>query len=198
MDMPQPGTSGSPAAAGARDASGSPAAAGASGSPAAAGASNRPAPREPLHTRTGRDRHGRGARGPLLPVGVPRYRTRSMAFDQLVLEMYAPLHNAYFEQLSGVDLAVDTIPRMRLREDATLLGDEVVADGPVPLGRVLAAGVDREGNPTRARLVVFRHPVEQRARGGEERAELVTWILTALVASYLNLEPQDIDPGFPW
>lgn len=153
---------------------------------------------EPLHLRPARDRHGRGTRGPLMPVGVPRYRTRSAAFDQLVLEMYAPLHNAYFEQLSGVDLAVDTIPRMRLRADAAVLPDEVVADGPVPLGRVLAAGVDRNGNPTRARLVVFRRPVEQRAGTTEERAELVEWILTGLVANYLNLDPRDINSDFPW
>lgn len=152
----------------------------------------------PLHLRPGRDRHGRDARGPLLPVGVPRYRTRSMAFDQLVLENYAPLHNAYFDQLSGVDLAVDTIPRMRLRADSAVLPDEIVADGPVPLGRVLEAGVDRYGNPTRARFVVFRRPVEQRARTVEERSELITWILTALVAYYLNLDPRDVDPDFPW
>lgn len=151
-----------------------------------------------LHLRVRGERHGRGVRGPLLPVGVPRYRTRSMAFDQLVLEMYAPLHNAYFEQLVGVDLAVDTIPRMRGRADTTVLPDEVVADGPVPLGRVLAAGVDRHGNPTRARFVVFRRPIEQRAASGQKRAELVTWVLTALVANYLNLDPRDIDADFPW
>lgn len=152
----------------------------------------------PLHLRPGRDRHGRGVRGPVLPVGVPRYRTRSTAFDQLVLETYAPLHNAYFDQLSGVDLAVDTIPRMRLRADVSVLPDEIVADGPVPLGRVLQAGVDRYGNPTRARFVVFRRPVEQRSRTPEERSELLTWILTALVANYLNLDPRDVDPDFPW
>lgn len=121
-----------------------------------------------------------------------------MAFDQLVLETYAPLHNAYFDQLSGVDLAVDTIPRMRLRADMSVLPDEIVADGPVPLGRVLQAGVDRYGNPTRARFVVFRRPVEQRSRTPEERSELLTWILTALVANYLNLDPRDVDPDFPW
>ncbi|PAT09834.1 hypothetical protein CKJ80_09125 [Corynebacterium hadale] len=152
----------------------------------------------PLQLRSARDRHGRGARGPLLPVGVPRYRTRSTAFDQLVLESYAPLHNAYAVQLSGVDLAVDTIPRMRLRADMTVLPDEIIADGPVPLGRVLPAGVDRNGRPTRARLVVFRRPVEKRARTAEERSELLTWILTALVAQYLNLDPRDIDDTFPW
>ncbi|GAA0212654.1 metallopeptidase family protein [Corynebacterium riegelii] len=152
----------------------------------------------PSHLRPGRDRHGRGVRGPVLPVGVPRYRSRSQAFDQLVLEMYAPLHNAYFDQLSGVDLAVDTIPRMRLRADMTVLPDEIVADGPVPLGRVLEAGVDRDGNPTRARFVIFRRPIEQRTTGTEERSELITWVLTALVAYYLNLDPRDVDPDFPW
>ncbi|MDY5786323.1 MULTISPECIES: metallopeptidase family protein [unclassified Corynebacterium] len=155
-------------------------------------------PATPLHLRPARDRRGRGARGPLLPVGVPRYRTRTMAFDQLVLEAYAPLHNAYYDQLSGVDLAVDTIPRMRLRADSQVLPDEIVADGPVPLGRVLQAGVDRDGNPTRARFVIFRMPVEKRAKTKMERAELLTWILTALVANYLNLDPREMDPDFPW
>lgn len=151
-----------------------------------------------------RDRHGRGVRGPMLPVAVPRYRTRSMAFDQLVLEAYAPLQNAYSTQLSGVDLAVDTIPRMRMRRDAAhasasaVLPDEIFADGPVPLGRVLQAGVDRYGNPTRARFVVFRAPIERRAKTARERAELLTTVLTALVANYLNLDPRDIDPDFQW
>ena len=152
----------------------------------------------PSHLRPARNRRGRGVRGPLMPVGVPRYRTRSQAFDQMVLEMYAPLHNAYFDRLGGVDLAVDTIPRMRLRTDMTVMPGDIAADGPVPLGRVLEAGVDRDGNPTRARFVVFRRPIERRASGSEERSELVTWVLTALVAHYLNLDPRDIDPDFPW
>lgn len=131
-------------------------------------------------------------------MAVPRYRSRSSAFDQLVLETYAPLHNAYFEQLAAVDLAVDTIPRMRLQPDVTLLSDEIVADGTVPLGRVLQAGVDRRGVPTRARFVVFRKPIEHRTNTIEERAELVEWVLTALVANFLNLNPHDINPNYPW
>ncbi|OEX99030.1 metallopeptidase family protein [Corynebacterium sp. Marseille-P4321] len=150
------------------------------------------------HLRPARDRHGRGARGPLLPVGVPRYRNRAAAFDQLVLEAYAPLHNSYFEHLAGVDLAVDTVPRMRLRADMTVLPDDIVADGPVPLGRILAAGVDRHGNPTRTRFVVFRMPIEQRTVSTKERSELITWVLTALTANYLNIDPRSIDADFPW
>lgn len=144
-----------------------------------------------------RDRHGRGVRGPILPVAVPRYRTRSMDFDQAVLEAYAPLQNRFFEQLTGVDLAVDTIPRMRLSSDM-IIPDEIFADGPVPLGRVLQAGVDRAGNPTRARIVLFRMPIEQRATNAIERAELLDTVLTALVAHYLNLDPRDINPRFQW
>ncbi len=120
-----------------------------------------------------------------------------MRFDQAVLEAYAPLQNAYFDQLVGVDLAVDTVPRMRLRADA-LLPDDIVADGPVPLGRILQAGVDPQGRPTRARIVIFRMPVEQRTSNMQERSELLAWILTALVANHLNLDPTDIDPGFQY
>ncbi|WP_087116085.1 metallopeptidase family protein [Corynebacterium urinipleomorphum] len=144
-----------------------------------------------------RDRHERGVRGPILPVAVPRYRTRSTDFDQAVLEAYAPLQNRFFEQLTGVDLAVDTIPRMRLSSDM-IIPDEIFADGPVPLARVLQAGVDRAGNPTRARIVLFRMPIEQRTTNAIERAELLDTTLTALVAHYLNLDPRDINPRFQW
>lgn len=150
----------------------------------------------PSHLRARPSRHGRGLRGPLLPVAIRRYRTRSLRFDQAVLEAYAPLQNAYFDQLANVDLAVDAVPRMRLRADMTVLPDDIVADGPVPLGRLLQAGVDPQGQPTRARIVVFRAPVEHRCTNAQERAELLTWILTALVANYLNMAPEDLDPRF--
>lgn len=151
-----------------------------------------------MHTRTFRNRHGRGLRGPLLPPEAPRQRSRRQRFDVAVLEAYAPLQHAYFEELENLDLAVDTIPRMRLRADMTVLPDEIIADGPVPLGRVIPAGVDPSGNPTRARIVVFRMPVEQRTSNVTERQELLGTILTALVANYLNLDPRDVDPRFQW
>ncbi|GAB3699313.1 metallopeptidase family protein [Corynebacterium nasicanis] len=151
-----------------------------------------------MHTRTFRDRRGRGVRGPLLPMDAPRYRTRAEAFDVAVLEAYAPLQHSYPEQLAHLDIAVDTVPRMRLRADMSVLPDEIVADGPVPLGRVIPAGIDAQGQPTRARLVLFRMPIEQRSATPEEREELLTGILTALVAQFLNLDPRDIDPEFPF
>src|SRR5690625_3009036 len=108
------------------------------------------------HLRPARDRHGRGLRGPLLPQQTPRFRTRGQRFDMEVLEAYSPIHNAYLDELLGLDIAVDTVPRMRLRADMPILPDDIVADGPVPLGRIVPAGVDSAGRPTRARLVIFR------------------------------------------
>ncbi len=115
-----------------------------------------------------------------------------------VLEAYAPIQNAFAEQLAGLDLAVDTVPRMRLSADMTVLPEEIISDGPVPLGRVVPAGVDAAGHPTRARMVIFRMPIEERVETSSERAELLGTVLTALVANYLNLDPQDVDPRFSW
>ncbi|VFB05522.1 Uncharacterised protein [Corynebacterium striatum] len=135
-------------------------------------------------------------RGPLLPQTTPRFRSNSERFDMAVLEAYAPIQNAFAEQLAGLDLAVDTVPRMRLSADMTVLPEEIIADGPVPLGRVVPAGVDSAGRPTRARMVIFRMPIEERAQNPGERAELLGTVLTALVANYLNLDPEDVDPRF--
>ncbi len=137
-------------------------------------------------------------RGPLLPQTTPRFRSNSERFDMAVLEAYAPIQNAFAEQLAGLDLAADTVPRMRLSADMTVLPEEIIADGPVPLGRVVPAGVDSAGRPTRARMVIFRMPIEERAQNPGERAELLGTVLTALVANYLNLDPEDVDPRFSW
>lgn len=151
-----------------------------------------------MHTRARRDRHGRGTRGPLIPHAVPRFRSRKELFDAAVLEAYSDIHTRYSSQLAYLDIAVDTIPRMRLRSDIIDLPEEIAADGPVPLGRLISAGVDAQGNPTRSRLVIFRMPIEQRVNNTYERVELLKTILTYLVANYLNIRPEDIDPEFQW
>lgn len=149
-----------------------------------------------MHTRTFRNRHGRGLRGPLLPTGVPRYASRRKAFDRAVLEAYSPLFSLYERELANLDIAVDTVPRMRLSADLSILPDEITADGPVPLGRVIPPAIDTKGNPTRARIVIFRMPIEQRVVSATERHELLTHVLTSLVANYLNVDPRTIDPNF--
>ena len=143
-----------------------------------------------------RDRHGRGVRGPLMPTKIPRYRRRPELFDAAVLEAYAPIQQQFTVELESLDIAVDTIPRMRLNMDWDSFPPEVVVDGPVPLGRIIQAGIDIHGYPTRARIVIFRMPIEQRVQGAKERQELLTIVLTQLVAQYLGITPEDVDPHF--
>ena len=66
---------------------------------------------------------------------------------------------------------------------------------PVPLAHLVPAGVDSAGMPTRARIVLYRRPLEARARNGEDLADLVHEVLVEQVAEYLNIEPDAVDGG---
>jgi predicted Zn-dependent protease with MMP-like domain len=135
-------------------------------------------------------------RGPLLPPSVPGWRTRAERFDMAVLEAYEPVERRWRQRLSGLDIAVDEIPRIQPRDpEAVSWPPEVVADGPVPLARLIPAGVDVRGASTRARIVLFRKPIERRAKDSDDLADLLHEILVAQVATYLGVEPSVIDPS---
>ncbi|HEU4363762.1 MAG TPA: metallopeptidase family protein [Mycobacterium sp.] len=135
-------------------------------------------------------------RGPLLPPNVPGWRTRAERFDMAVLEAYEPIEQRWRQRVSGLDVAVDEIPRITARDpDNVQWPPEVIADGPIPLARLIPAGVDVRGNPTRARIMLFRKPIEQRVNDGLELSELLHEILVAQVATYLDVEPSVIDPA---
>jgi hypothetical protein len=51
-----------------------------------------------------------------------------------------------------------------------------------------------QAQPTR--IVVFRRPVEIRARGRDERAALVHDIVVEQVAELLGLSPETVDPRY--
>jgi len=140
-------------------------------------------------------RHGREVRGPLLPQTVPGWRSRSERFDMAVLEAYEPIERRWQDRLSALDIAVDEIPRIAPRDpDNVQFPPEVVADGPIAMARLIPAGVDVRGNSTRARIVLFRKPIERRVKDTLDLAELLHEILVAQVATYLGVEPSVIDP----
>ncbi|MBL1076235.1 metallopeptidase family protein [Nocardia sp. 2] len=140
-------------------------------------------------------RRGRGVRGPMLPPTVPARRTRGQQFDRLVLEAFAPLESRWHDQLTKLDIAVDDVPKIRpLHPDSVTWPDEVVADGPVPLSRLIPAGVDRYGMATRARIVLFRKPLELRAGDPDDLVDLLREVLVQQIATYLGVEPDVIDP----
>ena len=133
-------------------------------------------------------------RGPVLPQDLPAWRSRGEKFDLLVLEAFAPLEERWHDRLTKLDIAVDEVPRITARDPASVTWpDEVVADGPVPLSRLIPAGVDRRGAATRARLVLFRRPLELRAKDPEDLVDLLHEVLVAQVATYLGVDPDVID-----
>ncbi|WP_371481198.1 metallopeptidase family protein [Kitasatospora sp. NBC_00315] len=134
--------------------------------------------RRPRH----RDRHGRGLRGPLAPPQVPISLTRSELFDDYVRESVERLERRW-PQLIDVEFAVQEVPEPG--------PGETDPDGGVPLGRVVQAKQGRK-----SRIVVYRRPVEIRAKSREDRAALVHEILIEQVAELLGLSPDAIDPRY--
>jgi len=112
-----------------------------------------------------------------------------------VLEAYEPIERSWQDRLGELDVAVDEIPRISAKDpDSVQWPPEVIADGPIPLARLIPAGVDIRGNSTRARIVLFRKPIERRAKDTVELGDLLHEILVAQVAIYLDVEPSVIDP----
>ncbi|RZQ63597.1 metallopeptidase family protein [Amycolatopsis suaedae] len=142
--------------------------------------------------RARRDRHGRGLRGPLYPASLPAATSRAEKFDQLVLDALEPIEARWRHELTKLDVAVDDVPEIHPpHRPANTEG--VLHDGQVPLSRLVPAGVDRAGLPTRARIVLYRRPLEARAKDPAELADLVHDVLVEQVAGYLGVEPDVIE-----
>lgn len=143
-----------------------------------------------------RDRRGRGLRGPTIPAALPAHRTRSDRFDAAAVEAFSEIDAQWHDHLSDLDVAVDDIPRMLPRTDEPIQWpEEVTADGLVPLARLIPAGVDITGRPTRAQIILFRRPLELRAHDDEELPEILREVLIEQVATYLGVDEETIEDG---
>ncbi len=141
-------------------------------------------------------RHGRGIRGPVLPEDMPARRSRAEKFDRLVLDAFARIDHRWHDKLSKLDIAVDDVPKIRaLDPESVTWPPEVVAEGPVPLSRLVPAGIDKRGETTRARVVLFRRPLERRAKHSEDLEDLLFEVLVEQVATYLGIDPDEVDPN---
>ncbi|MET9801553.1 metallopeptidase family protein [Streptomyces sp. NPDC006368] len=123
-----------------------------------------------------RDRHGRGMRGPVAPPQVPLSATRADTFRDLVQDSVERLERRW-PQLAEVDFHVLEVPAS--------------PEESVPLGTSLPAGRDRP-----ARIVIYRRPVELRAKSRDERALLVHEVVVEQVADLLGLAPESVDPRY--
>ncbi|WP_326596992.1 metallopeptidase family protein [Streptomyces sp. NBC_01803] len=145
-----------------------------------------PVPSGPADRHRHRDRHGRGMRGPVAPPQVPLAVSRADTFDSLVHDSAERLRRR-LPQLAGVDFGVQEVPWLPRAGNGSGPAD---VDG-VPLGGVIRA---RGGQPDR--IVVYRRPVELRARDRDERAQLVHEVVVEQAAELLGLSPESVDPKY--
>jgi predicted Zn-dependent protease with MMP-like domain len=147
---------------------------------------------------TRRDRRGRGLRGLRYPTTTPVFKNRAQRFDAMVLEALEPIEERWGDELTELDLAVDMVPEISQTDpDASSWPPEVVEDMGVPLAQLMPAGVDGRGLPTRARIVLYRRPLEARSRDGVDLVDLLHEVLIEQVACYLGVEPDALDGDQP-
>lgn len=116
--------------------------------------------------------------GPLSPAG-PHVESRRDQFDDLVLALVDRHLRRWGSELEDVEFGTEDVPQ--LPDD---WGEE-----PVPFGSMTRA---KPGQP--GRIVVFRRPVEMRAKTRLERLALVNEILIEHIADLLGRDAGEIEP----
>ncbi|MET7906179.1 metallopeptidase family protein [Streptomyces sp. NPDC005355] len=136
-------------------------------------------------------------RGPIAPPQVPLSISRAESFVDLVQDSAERLERRW-PQLSGVDFTVLEVPTSGLGGGPGAGTGPDAHGGPdgwdgesVPLGRFIAA---RGEAPDR--IVIYRRPVEIRAKNRDERAMLVHEVVVEQVAELLGLAPESVDPRY--
>lgn len=137
-----------------------------------------------------RDRRGRGLRGRLVPPQLPLSRRPSEQFDDLVLDAVEHLDSRWQDQLAALEFAVEDVPPVELLMDEH-------GQPAVPLAKLVPAGTDSRGHAYPPRIVIFRRPIEARARRPLELADLVHDLVVEEVARFLGLDPDVVDPPPP-
>ncbi|HVV77880.1 MAG TPA: metallopeptidase family protein [Mycobacteriales bacterium] len=137
-----------------------------------------------------RDRHGRGARGALAPSTVPVAATAADRFDRLASAAIEHVERRWRDQLADVEFAVDLVPPVDVEETGG------PAEGSIESGGVLLAQILPAVARQQAHIILYRKPIELRARDSEDLEDLVHDIVVHVIANYLGLEPGVVDPGF--
>lgn len=100
------------------------------------------------------------------------------------MEAVADLEPRWPDQLAAIEFAVDDVPALPTGPMAP--SSDVVEDDGVPLARFFPPGVDGRGRATKARIVVYRRPVEMRAPAQLDLIDLVTDVLSEQIEAVLG------------
>lgn len=127
-----------------------------------------------------RDRHGRGARGPLLGPHLPAWRTRADRFDDLIALEVDALNRHLHGKLDVYDVAVLDVPE----------SDPAPWEDGVPLSRFLP--FERPGK-IHGRMIFYRLPILQSVTRYDAPRLFIHDVVVDQVAATLGEDPEDID-----
>jgi hypothetical protein len=105
-------------------------------------------------------------------------------FDQVVMDAVVDLEARWPGKLDLIEFAVDDVPS--LPAGAVISSSDVVVDDGVPLARFFPPGIDKRGKQTKARIVVYRRPLELRAPASTDLIDLVTDVLDEQLSAVLG------------
>lgn len=138
----------------------------------------------PWNAKVYRNRHGRGQRTPMFGTRLPQYRTRSGIFDDLVAAHVRRLSGAWPELVKPVQFAVEDVPPS---DPAPWESEPRVGSQCFPAGR---------GIP--ARIILYRMPLQSRARSREDLQWAIRDELVCRLAQLYGRHPEDLDPDYEW
>jgi predicted Zn-dependent protease with MMP-like domain len=125
-----------------------------------------------------------------VPPGVPISASPADRFDRIASDAVEHIEHHWREQLANVEFAVDLVP------GAEVEASHPAMDGAIESAGVLLAQILPGQGSTPTHIVLYRKPIELRARNVEDLEDLVHDIVVQVIANYLGLEPEIVDPGF--
>lgn len=139
-------------------------------------------PQQPWDLHVYRNRHGRGMRTPMFGIRLPRYRTSSGMFDDMMASQIRRLAEAWPDLVKPVQFAVEDVPPS---QPAPWESTPHTMSQCFPSSR---------GIP--ARIVVYRLPIQSKAAGRPELQWAIRDELVSRIAELYGRSPEEIDPDW--
>jgi len=121
---------------------------------------------------------------------VPIAASPADRFDRIASDAVEHVEHRWREQLANVEFAVDLVPA------AEVDAGHPASEGAIESGGVILAQIIPAHAKRKAHIVLYRKPIELRARDLDDLEDLVHDIVVHVIANYLGLEPDVVDPGF--
>ena len=110
-------------------------------------------------------------------------------FDRIASEAVEHVEHRWREQLADVEFAVDLVPGPRSTPT------HPATDGAIESGGVLLAQIMPGHGRGRTHIVLYRKPIELRARDVDDLEDLVHDVVVQVIANFLGLDPTSSTPA---